>query len=378
MRSNNIVRLSAAGSGKTWGICHDALDIVAGEADERRVLITTYTNRGIDAVEKEIKSQNRGVLSARIDVESWYTFLLRDLIRPYQSFITEINSIRSYDFSEPHHKINYAKKGERRRYLTGRGDIFGKYASEFAVELNSLSKGSVLKRIEKIYSHVFIDEVQDLAGYDLDIVDLLLDSATAVTCVGDNKQATYATHNTMKGKKLSGKNIWQFFSKREKEGKVKLEYCLESRRFNELICAFANAIFPGNDIATIMKEKTGHDGVFLILGADAAAYYGYFKPVVLKHDVRTKTDGYPSMNFGQCKGMTFQRVLIYPNGPLRDFIRKGKEFSSPEKYYVGVTRPKYSVAIVVDEFPNNPLYKNEAIQLDDIEIDVQRFVGSEG
>ena len=33
-----------------------------------------------------------------------------------------------------------------------------------------------------------------------------------------------------------------------------------------------------------MKEKTEHDGVFLILRDDVHIYYNYFKPVVLKYD----------------------------------------------------------------------------------------------
>ncbi len=39
----NIVKISAAGSGKTYDICHDALNVVADNT--HKVLIVTYTNR---------------------------------------------------------------------------------------------------------------------------------------------------------------------------------------------------------------------------------------------------------------------------------------------------------------------------------------------
>ena len=57
------------------------------------------------------------------------------------------------------------------------------------------------------------------------------------------------------------------------------------------------------------------------------------------------------MNFGTCKGETFDRVLIFPNGPLTNFVMKGTVLNSPEKYYVGVTRPRYSIALVLKTVP---------------------------
>lgn len=57
------------------------------------------------------------------------------------------------------------------------------------------------------------------------------------------------------------------------------------------------------------------------------------------------------MNFGECKGLTFDRILIFPNKPFLEYIQKGKAFGSPEKYYIAVTRPRFSIAIAVDKFP---------------------------
>lgn len=379
MQSKNIVKLSAAGSGKTWDICNNALSIINDAAHEKRVLITTYTNKGVETINKEIKEQNFGVLSERIIVRSWYRFLLHDLIRPYQTFITDINAIKSFDFSNlyGYKSIKFFKKGEKKRYLNLQGNVYANQASELAVYLNLESKGMVIERLEKIYSHIFIDEIQDMTGDDLNIIELLMDSAIVTVCVGDNKQATYKTHNTQKRKKHAGANIWTFFNYLESTGKAKFEYSLVSKRFNQRICNFANFVFPNqNEISTCMKEKTEHDGVFLILRKDVPIYYNYFEPTVLKYDKNTSTEGYCSLNFGQCKGMTFNRVLIYPNDTFKDFIW-GKKLKSPYKYYVAVTRPKYSIAIVLDEFPDNPLYRTEIIKLGDEEITAKRFVKGE-
>ena len=67
----NVVRLAAAGSGKTWGICHDALEI-ARKSDGNRVLMVTYTNRGLDSIRIELKKQNYGVIPSGVVILSWY------------------------------------------------------------------------------------------------------------------------------------------------------------------------------------------------------------------------------------------------------------------------------------------------------------------
>ena len=61
-------------------------------------------------------------------------------------------------------------------------------------------------------------------------------------------------------------------------------------------------------------------GVFQILEDDVHEYIHFFKPYILKYDKNTFTLNYPSLNFGVSKGMTMDRVLIFPNGPLNKFL----------------------------------------------------------
>ncbi|MDR2409366.1 MAG: hypothetical protein LBE13_14800 [Bacteroidales bacterium] len=57
------------------------------------------------------------------------------------------------------------------------------------------------------------------------------------------------------------------------------------------------------------------------------------------------------MNFGESKGLSFDRVLIYPTKPFLDWL-KNNSFdlaeTSRSKFYAAITRAKYSVGIVVD------------------------------
>ena len=346
----NIIKISAAGSGKTYDICRNALDVVA-EGD-KRVLIVTYTNRGKNAVETEIRKQNKGVLHPRVVIKTWFHFLLSDSVKPYQRDITgdgSFNVLKGVDFTEPYGKVNFYKKGTKARYLTESGNVRSNYVSELACLLNEKSNGKIVGRLTEIYSNIYFDEVQDLAGYDIELLKLLLDSDISITCCGDNKQATFSTHNAKKNKYQTGKNIWQFFLGLDN---VDIERKLASRRFNQKICCFANMLFPvGDPITTIMDEKTDHDGVYLIDKSDVDAYYKCFQPQILRFDTKTKVEKYRVVNFGACKGETFDRILIYSNGPLTKFVMNAIALNAPEKYYVAVTRPRFSIAIALETLP---------------------------
>ena len=348
---NNKAKMSAAGSGKTWDICHEALEVVTHT--DKRALIVTYTNRGAESVKNEIRKQNENVLHPQVIIKTWYRFLLSDLIKPYQTGLTgkRINHIKTVDFSEQFGQINFNKAGTYSRYINAGRNVRSNQASELAVLLNERSRGKSIARLEEIYSNIYFDEIQDMAGYDIELLRLLMKSSIGIVCCGDNKQATFKTHVAKKNKNQTGKNIWEFFRRLEEDGLVQIERNLASRRFNWDICCFANAVYPqGEAITTIMEEVTGHGGVFLIEVSDVDLYQDYYTPQILRFDARTKINR-PCVNFGICKGETFERVLIYPNGPLNNFILKGTALGSPEKYYVGVTRPRYSIAFAMKKLP---------------------------
>lgn len=376
MLSKNVIRIEAAGAGKTYGICAEALGFANEDTSKKKMLILSYTNRGIDSIKSEIKKQNLGVLSKKINIMTWYSFLLREFIKPYQSVIFDVNEVRSIDFSEAYGKINFKRKGTKERYMNSLRDIRSNVAGELACHIEERSKGKNLGRIGNIYSHIYIDEVQDMAGYDLNIIELLMKSNISVTCVGDSKQATFKTNNSTKNKNKSGINVWEFFQEMIQDNVVEIKRNLVSRRFNQQICDFANEVFPNeNNISTCMNESTEHDGVIILKRSDVGLYYDYFKPAILRFNCKTLTDGYYAINFGECKGMTFERVLIYPNGVFKDFLLKKKVIGSPQKYYVAATRAKYSIAFVLDALPKETDWlKKEFLDVEKNRIEIRKYM----
>jgi ATP-dependent DNA helicase UvrD/PcrA len=56
------------------------------------------------------------------------------------------------------------------------------------------------------------------------------------------------------------------------------------------------------------------------------------------------------MNIGVSKGSTFDRVLIFPTNPIRQYLitKDHTRLKARERLYVAVTRARHSVAFAVD------------------------------
>lgn len=367
----NKIKIACAGSGKTWGICNDAIEASL----DKKILFVTYTNKGVSSIISEYKKQNMGVLDSHIEVITWYKFLLRELIKPYQSYFSkDVNTIKSYNYDRMY-GVNFSKKGTKSYFLTKDNDVKANNASEFAIELNKLSNGAVIKRLEEIYSTIYIDELQDLAGRDIELLELLLYSSIKIYCVGDYKQSTLKTHNGKSNKNKTGVYIFEYLKSIQETHFIEIIEENESRRFGPEIANFANLIYPSNPLVGIMEEKPIGTGVFQINKKDIDKYMSVYNPIVLRYDKKTDTLNYPAFNFGVSKGMSIDRVLIFPNGPLKKFLENPDiKMKSAEKYFVGVTRAKYSLVFVVDKLTENIYFKNNEIGVNNEKISALKFI----
>ncbi|TXI08185.1 MAG: hypothetical protein E6Q76_07625 [Rhizobium sp.] len=358
MPSPNRVVLACAGSGKTTGIARDA----CGDGGRRSALIT-YTINGAGELTKAAYAVHAGAVPPNITISTWYAFLLRHFVRPYQNHlygprVARINFIRGQS-------ARFTKASDiRRHYFSREGIIYLDKVSKFACEAIKRTNGLPIRRFERIFDRLYIDEGQDLQGFDLDLVELLLQSGTEVVLVGDHRQATYSTNDSRKNKKFARANIVDKFAEWAKRGLCQVEYQTESRRCVQAICDLADRFYPSFPKTTSRNDAvTGHDGVFAVEESHAETYFARFAPQTLRYN-RTHT-GIPGMpiNFGNAKGMTFDRTLIYPHGSLRKFLKTGNITDAGAeipKLYVAITRARQSVAFVVpDGFPvmGIPLYR---------------------
>jgi len=240
-----------------------------------------------------------------------------------------------------------------RHYFSGPGRIYSDKVSKFACEVIRKTNGSSVRRFEEIYDRLYIDESQDLAGCDLELIEWLLKSRVAVTLVGDHRQASFSTHHARKNKKFARENIIDKFEEWKNAELCTIEYQFKSKRCTQAICDFADKLYPGVPKTESLNYRiTGHDGVFAIPRSRAARYIDVFHPQPLRYDRRSKDIPGAPINFGSSKGMTFERTLIYPHEKLKKFLITGNledAGAAIAKIYVAVTRARQSTAFVIPD-----------------------------
>ncbi|WP_396328596.1 hypothetical protein [Burkholderia anthina] len=127
-------------------------------------------------------------------------------------------------------------------------------------------------------------------------------------------------------------------------------------RCHPVVSKFSDSIFDPSwgfpETQSENKTATAHDGVFLVATKDVTEYVRSFQPQCLRYNVLSgRAFDLAYLNFKVSKGMTYERVLIVPTGPIAKFIASGVhlEANSASSFYVAVTRARQSVAIVMDK-----------------------------
>ena len=352
--SENRIIIACAGSGKTTRLVTEAL-----ANRDRRIAMITYTNNNRREISKRFGKLNSGI-PQHVDVMTWFEFLLRECARPYQRSKYTMKRIESLLFVNQR-SAPYEQETNTGHYYFANGElIYSDKISRFVAECEKNSSKAVTARLRQMYSEVFIDEFQDLAGWDLEVIEMLLQSDIRVTLVGDPRQHVYSTNPSQKNKQYLGIKLVERVKTWEKNGLCSLEHMSATYRCNSAICEFSNALWPAMVPMTSLRQcSTGHDGVFLVGENVLAEYMQSYMPQMLRYDNRAKTYGYEAVNFGLVKGLEFYRVLIVPTVPIRKYLQTGAlghVEPTREKLHVAVTRAFDSVAFVFNDY--SPLVPN--------------------
>jgi DNA helicase-2/ATP-dependent DNA helicase PcrA len=383
MKNNKLI-ISVAGSGKTTYLVNEALTLPKTE----QVLITTYTEANEAEIRNKILEKKRYIPS-NITVQTWFSFLLQHGVRPYQGSMNNLlwdNEIKGMLLSEGRsgkkmrpdgnqvvingHPQFWGEDNFQKHYFTSNWKIYSDKISKFIVGCNKASNNAIIERLSKIYDNLFIDEVQDLAGYDLELIKLFFKSYIRVLLVGDPRQVTYLTHQSGKHKKkYSNGRVKDFLIDKCKSllstDSIDETTLIKSHRNNKEICNFSSKLYPEYESSepcnckSCRMEIIEHEGIFIIKTKEISAYLKKYKPVQLRWSKRTATDcDYPAINFGESKGLTCNRVLIYPTDKMEKWLKdhsyrflgnNNKETVGVRaKFYVALTRARHSVAIVYD------------------------------
>jgi DNA helicase-2/ATP-dependent DNA helicase PcrA len=353
----NKLIIASAGSGKTTFIVNDAIDKATQGIS---VLITTFT----EACEQEIRQRiidKHGCIPEKIVVQTWFSVLISHGVKPFQGRLFEYD-VKGLLLVNGKSGIQYTTKngipiywGENnfdKHYFTDCKRIYSDKLAKLVIKCNEASDGMVFDRISRCFKFIYIDEVQDLAGYDLEVLDCLFKSQADILLVGDPRQATYSTNNTRKNKKYVKSEIVNFFL----DSKLHIEKDTTSLTINhrcfETICNFSNKLYPDLPPATSSNNKiTGHDGIFALPAEHLNEYLNKYSPIQLRDSIRTSVNAdFEVFNFGKSKGLTLDRVVIYPSQPMIKWLKDNTTVltqAARAKFYVALTRPRSSVAIVL-------------------------------
>ena len=389
--ANNTIYIAAAGAGKTTLIIRQAIELYkSGLLTDKKILIITYTDNNQNNIRQKFLDKY-GFVPKNIIILGWFTFLLVYWIRPFKgtvieqlynrhigmSFVEGISGTKRYSNGQvitPYH--NNAEK-----FLdSSQKHLYSDKIAEFAYKCWEQNKDDLVNRISNIADTIFIDEAQDLAAWDFEIIKTLIISGK-VNCIiyGDPRQSTYKTTASPKHSQYSG-NIALFAEqkinqKRRKFVTIDTTTLSKSHRCETSICTFASTILPNSPVMEMClcsECKNRRDaytlpkGVFLVKEQDVQKFVNIYNPLSLIWDkrVNVKVQTEYILNWGESKGLQADATLIYMTKTLLDWyspsIKSKKKIAQEtrHKFYVAVTRAKYVVGLIV---PNN--FDNSIISL---------------
>lgn len=351
----NRVILAVAGGRKTQSIVEDCKS-----CPDRRILVLGYTTAS--QLELQTRIRSAGVYGGRVEVMGWFAFLLQHVVRPYLPLLHEGRRLTGLNFEGDPGR--YAKGVER--FLDADDRAYMLHLAKLAHDVATVSNGAAVDRLEHIYDEIYIDEVQDLGGWDLEIIQILLKARLKITMVGDMRQALLSTNiRDPKNKPYRKEKIFNWFQLMEQRRLLKIEQAPITYRSSQVIATLSDSIFdPGlgyPPTVSASSETHEHAGVFTVRQSDAVKYAENHGALCLRHSKAVAKDlDLPFLTFGVAKGRTVDHVLIYPTAKALRFLAGGARLEGQAAcaLYVGVTRAKHSVAFITDqELPNTVAWR---------------------
>lgn len=369
----NELWIAGAGSGKTHKIITDAIEVINGGG---RVLVVTYTtNNQAELRARFVKLY--GASSEHFIVKGLFTFYLEDMVRPYQRVvfpdrITTISFTESNPHLMPGTTFHIKGRGEKRadgtinplHYLTPcKTKAYSGLLAKLATHIAKQSKDAAARRLNEVYQRIFFDEVQDLVGWDYYVIKSINKvMPNSICCVGDFRQTIYTTTFGHKAPQTLQEKVDYLVGKLKFEKKS----MPKNRRCVQEICDLSDMIHAGlydktiSGVEKIPEDIAHHCGAFIVKQSQVAGYLTAFQPQVLRWSSTTGRKYLPNnllcYTFGSCKGLGFDRVLVIPPDKHLKFLggdltvfEKDKTEESRNKFYVAVTRARYSLAFVVED-----------------------------
>ena len=248
--------------------------------------------------------------------------------------------------NEPPDYTRKLKRTNKRFYLDKRRRL---YYSRMAGFLNTMSLvPDVQRRLSNYFDCFFVDEIQDFAGHDFNLVCDLSSENTRTMLVGDFYQHTYDTSRDGNVNKNLHKNLTGYKNKLKKKGyDIDVTSLHKSYRCSQTVCDFVSQRI-GIAIDSHRKDETRLE--YIDNEARADQLFHRDDIVKLFYQSHQKYQCF-SDNWGASKGIdSYGSVCVVFNNKTDDHYKKGQLTSlapiTKNKLYVACTRSRADLFFV--------------------------------
>ncbi|WLI47078.1 AAA family ATPase [Pseudomonas beijingensis] len=332
------VIFAVAGSGKTT-LLVNRLSL------EKRALIVTYTENNYRHLRDSI-IKRFGHVPKNINVLSYFTFLHSFCYRPLLQMRLETRGI---SFRMPHPRTLKIKRDDMAYYTNKSGNLYHNRLAKL-VEIEGAIP-DVIARIERFYDEFYVDEVQDLAGHDFNLMMALAKAKIEIMFVGDFYQHTFDTSRDGNVNSSLHVDIGKYEKHFQKAGiTVDKETLSRSWRCGVTVCDFIRAHLQ----IDIQSQHTYETEIIPLTNqADANTVHADASVVKLFYKEHYKY-GCVSNNWGACKGLdNYNDVcVVLGNSHWKIYENSSLDALPPQtknKLYVAFSRARGRLYLVPEK-----------------------------
>jgi len=331
--------LAVAGSGKTT-------HIISKLTLDKRFLILTYTTNNVNTLRNGI-IRKFSYFPENIKLQSYFVFLNSFCFKPLLSYRIKSNGI---NWKQPPEFTRNLKRTNLRFYLDKTNRLYHNRIAKLCETQNILT--DINNRLEKYYDCLFVDEIQDFAGHDFNLLKSIVKANCEILFVGDFFQHTFNTSSD--GKLNTG--LFNDYEKYKQQfrmvGLIDDPTTLEkSHRCTKTICDFIK-----NNIGISISSATNRTSTIKVVndGSEADSIINNNSIVKLFYETSYKYECY-SDNWGNSKGINhFIDVCVILSKKIQQALDKEQlsvlNPTTKNKLYVACSRASNNLYFVPDKF----------------------------
>lgn len=331
--------LAVAGSGKTTHIL-DKID------EQRRSLVVTYTHENHRNLEAGLVAKF-GRVPPHVTVLTYFSFLYGFCIRP---FFSHEWKDRSFTWQLPPFRPMW-KKNDPRHYMNQGRYLYANRAAKLPQEFDAIP--DIISRLERHYDQLLIDEVQDFASNDFNLLLAITKAKLDFWFVGDFFQHTFDTSRDGQTRASLHTSGLEYYIRQFHRAGIDVDQTSLDKTYR---CSPSVCYFITETIGIPIASHRMDDSNVVIVNNEAEA-------LALANDpakVMLFLNGYAKYgcranNWGRCKGVNiYSDVCVALNPKTFKYFADGRVGDLPDetrhKFYVACSRTRGDLYLFPEKF----------------------------